>query len=166
MAFIRKDLHKKKRLTPSWRKPRGLQNKMRLSHKGHTGKVRPGYGTKNTEKHTFNGKDIVQVSNLEQLTLYNPKTETLNIAKVSTKNKVQIIKEAIKKGFSFVNFNAERYLKAVEEKQTQKQEAKKAKEKKTKTTASKEKPKETPKTEEKSEEEVKKEKDKILTKSK
>jgi large subunit ribosomal protein L32e len=164
MAFIRKDLHKKKRLTPSWRKPRGLQNKMRLSHKGHTGKVRPGYGTKNTEKHMFNGKDIVQVSNIEHLKLYDPKTETLNIAKVSTKNKVEIINEAIKKGFSFANFNAERYLKAVEEKQKQKLEAKKAKKKAP--TASKTKAKETPKTEEKSEEEVKKEKDKILTKSK
>lgn len=169
MAFTRKDLHKKKRLNPSWRKPKGLQNKMRLSRKSHNVKVRPGYGTPNAEKHQFKGLDIVHITKIEELETYNPKTEALNIAKISKKNKIELITKAKEKGFTFVNFNADKYLESVKEQQQKKKDAKKIKE--NKKTSVQPKKTETKKSEttdktEKSEEEIKQEKDKILTKSK
>lgn len=167
MKFTRKDLHKKKRLTPSWRKPKGLQNKQRLGHKCHSPKVKPGYGTPNEEKNKFKGKDIVHISKIEDLKIYDSKKETLNISKVSKKNKVAIIKEAKKQGFEFANFNADKYLEKVEEELKQRQAAKKSAKKKVED--KKEKDKSLDKKEEsdeKSQEELKKEKDKVLTKSK
>ena len=44
-SFIRQDSHKKKRVGLAWRKPKGLQSKMRLSIKGYRKTANPGYGS-------------------------------------------------------------------------------------------------------------------------
>lgn len=173
MTFTRKDLHKKKRLNPSWRKPKGLQNKMRLSRKGHNGKVRPGFGTENSKKNQYKGLDIVHVSKVDELKQYDPKKEALNLMKLSKKNKVELIKAAQKKGFIFVNFNAELYLKKLEEKQKELLKQKKSRSDKKESQKQKDTKKDS-KTEEKtssnedesSKSEEKKQKDRVLTKSK
>ena len=41
--FIRQDAHKKGRLAKKWRKPKGLQSKMRLCKKGYRKRISKGY---------------------------------------------------------------------------------------------------------------------------
>ncbi len=115
MKFLRKDSNKKKRLNKGYRRPKGLHNKMRLEKKGHSSKIKPGFGRDNKEKNTWKGLKIVFVEKLEDLKGLDPKKHSVNIKKISKKSKVEIVKEAKKKGFVFVNLNAEAYLKSVEE---------------------------------------------------
>ena len=44
-TFLRHDIHKKKRLSKIWRKPKGRQNKMRLHRKGYAKGRSTGYGS-------------------------------------------------------------------------------------------------------------------------
>lgn len=66
--FNRHDCHKKKRLGTSWRKPRGLHNKLRqqVSAKGKL--VRPGFGSPKAVKgfHPSGFKEIL-VNNVKEL---------------------------------------------------------------------------------------------------
>ncbi len=43
-AFLRQDAHKKVKLTPSWRKPKGSDSKMRVRKRGYNTPVSRGYG--------------------------------------------------------------------------------------------------------------------------
>ena len=179
MKFIRKDAHKKARVSSVWRKPKGIQNKMRLRKQGHPAVVKPGYGK--PVKNLYKGLKIVDVSSLEELKKLDPKKEAANLTKTSKKNKVVLVEHAHKNKITLVNLNAESYLKAVEEFLKQKKEkksiVKKRKDKLDKKTKDdkKEEPKETKKEEtkketkqevdpEKKKEQEKKEKDKVLTK--
>ena len=104
MRFQRKDANKKLRIGSSWRRPKGLHNKRRLQKSGHAKIVKPGF-----KKAVGLGKETVSVSNTKDLQDLNPKKHELNILKVSKKKKLEIISEAKKKGFGFVNFNPDRY---------------------------------------------------------
>ena len=158
--FQRQDQHKKKRLNVGWRKPKGLQNKQRLEKKGYTKKVKTGYMKTSAE--------VVLVSSLEELKELKPCT--IQIAKISKKNKVELVKEAQKKGFTFQNFNAEKFLKSVEAKQKEKEKQKETKKDKkvqtqTKQKETKQDQKETQQDPDKKKEAEKKEAEKVLTKS-
>ncbi|MGV8168564.1 MAG: eL32 family ribosomal protein [Candidatus Nanoarchaeia archaeon] len=114
--FIRKDTHKKKRLPLNWRKPKGITNKKRLNVSGHTPNVRPGYGTKNTEKgKNKQGLMIIQVSTLEELKKINPKTQSALLSGVGKRKKLLLIEEAEKLKITLTNFNANKYKAKVQE---------------------------------------------------
>lgn len=168
MTFKRKDHHKKARVGNAWRRPRGLQNKLRLQKKGHDVRVKDGYGK--SEKNKFKGLDIVFVERFEDLKNLDPKKHALQIKKLSIKNKIKIIEEAIKKQFTFANLRAEAYLKNAKERLAQNKNEKAKKEEKKKVDEKAQPEKTEDKKEEKSVEEQKKEekkeKDKVLTKSK
>ncbi len=147
MRFQRKDANKKLRIGSSWRRPKGLHNKRRLQKSGHAKIVKPGF-----KKAVGLGKETVSVSNTKDLQDLNPKKHELNILKVSKKKKLEIISEAKKKGFGFVNFNPDRY-----EENTKKQAelAKELKKKKQKKKESREKKESEKKPDEKDEEDKK-----------
>ena len=172
--FQRKDHHKKKRLNKGWRKPKGLQNKLRIQKKGHDIKVKTGYMSNSNGKGLYEGLEIVDVANINSLKELDPKKHALNILKISKKNKKELILEAQKQKFNFVNFNAKRYLESLEEELSAQEQAKKQKEEKQKAKQASEKKEKDSKTKKDSSKEVKeeteasekKEKDKILTKGK
>ena len=175
--FIRKDAHKKTRVGTGWRKPKGIQNKKRLQRKGNATKVKPGFGTKTTEKNTTRqGLKIITITTTEELKNINPKTQAIIISKTGKKKKLEIIAEAEKAKITITNFNAARYKENAQKQQEQKEETskerKKKLEEKARTEKAAEKKKEDKKTEttELSDEEKKKhekeEKDKVLTKAK
>ena len=153
MKFERKDSKKKLRIGNSWRKPKGMHNKRRLQKSGHAKIVKPGFGKKKGEKNKVEGKEIMLVSNLEDLKKANPKEHTLSIARTSKKKKLAILEEAKKQKFTFVNFNPERFEekinKDIAEKKAEKAKRLKRKEKQ------KEKQKEAEKKEESKKEEKK-----------
>lgn len=128
--FIRKDVHKKKRIPLNWRRPKGITNKRRLNRKGHAPNVRPGYGTKAADRgKNKQGLMIITVATLSELKALNPKTQAALIAGVGKKRKIELISEAEKLKITLANFNVKKYKEAAEKfLQKKKQEAEKRKE--------------------------------------
>lgn len=177
--FIRKDAHKKKRIAnTSWRKPKGITNKMRLNRKGHPTTVRPGYGTPNKEKNTKQGLQIIQINNTQELEKINPKTQCIIIGRTGKQKKLELIKIAEEKKITIINLKINEYKKQTEEYFTERQKSQKQKTEKQKTkeqeqekknkeqqkTEEEKKQKQQELTEEEKQKQDKKEKDKILTK--
>ncbi len=167
----------KKRIGNKWRKPKGIQSKMRLKHRGYV-HISRGYGSpKATRGLSPEGKSIRHVYNLNDLEKADKEKETLIISKtVGMKKKAVLVKKAMEKGLSLLNIkDAESYLKEVEnmmkkraEKKSKIKEKRKTEEKKKREEKAekekKEQPKEKDTTEEEKAEKEKKEKDKLLAK--
>lgn len=178
--FVRADAHKKTRLGSGWRRPKGLQNKMRLGKKGYRVNVRTGYKTPAVLQDTKMGLEIVRVYNLAELEALDPKKQAAEIAKVGRKNKTELIEAAKKKNITLVNLPVDKYQEkskalaeereakkkalaqkaAAKEKETQKKEAEAAKKEAEEKKAAEEKTEEEVKAAEKAE------KDKVLTSKK
>ncbi len=90
--FIRHRAHTKKRLGDAWRRPRGWQNKMRLSKKGHRPKVRVGYRTQKDTRNTRKGLEVTTVYNVADVQSLDPKTQGAVIGAVGMKKKIEILK--------------------------------------------------------------------------
>tara|TARA_Y100000310_G_scaffold102154_1_gene100348 strand:- start:12941 stop:13564 length:624 start_codon:yes stop_codon:yes gene_type:complete len=185
--FIRQDTHKKKRLIIKWRKPKGLQSKMRLSRAGYRKSVRLGYKSPVLVRGMDrNGMKPILVSNMRELEKINKDTESVIIKKnVGLRNKIELLKKAKDMALTISNMkdvpaflakiekqlkarkeNKQRLLKEQKEKEKQRIEKKKEKDKKE---AEKDNKKEETADElaekvKKEEKEQKKEKDKLLTK--
>ncbi len=173
--FKRADAHKKKRLNKGWRRPKGLQNKMRLQKKGYRKIVKAGYRTPKELRGTNEkGMELIIINNLKELEQVNKEKQAIIIGKTGRKKKQEIISKAEELRITIENLSVKKYLettrKKQEEKAVKKEELKKkqeekekeAKEKKKQETKEKE-SKEKEKTEEEKKLEEKKEKDKILT---
>ncbi len=104
--FRRQDAHKKDRLSRSgYRRPRGLQSKMRLHKKGYARYIAVGYGSPSVVKFADpSGLIPFIVSNLDDLSKLDSKTEGALIAStVGTKKRIEIVKEAIAKKITILN---------------------------------------------------------------
>lgn len=138
--FTRKDAHKKARIGNKWRKPKGLQNKMRLQKKNRPQKVKPGFGTKNEEKHKDKkGLEIIQIQTKEDLKNINPKKQTILIPNLGAKKKLDLIAEAEKQKITIHNLNIKRYKTNIQEERKQKEQKQKEREEKQKTKVKQEK---------------------------
>ena len=168
--FIRQDAHKKKRLGGKWRRPKGLHSKIRLKFRGKAKKVSLGYRGPRIVRHMHkSGLKPFIVKSASDLERSNPKENILIIASpLGDKKRISILKMAIEKGFSILNFkNPEVYIKKIEDrirsrKEFKKEKKEKNKKKEIKTEEKKEKL--SGKSEEIKKESEKKEKDKLLTK--
>ncbi|MFH1133161.1 MAG: eL32 family ribosomal protein [Nanoarchaeota archaeon] len=94
--FRAQDSHKKVRVRPRWRKPRGMHSKIRLSKKGYNVMVSRGYRTpvvlRGMNRH---GRLLVHVDDVK--TLSGLKDAEVIIGKsVGLKNRIMIIKEALR----------------------------------------------------------------------
>lgn len=184
--FLRQDIHKKVRLKPVWRKPRGLQSKVRLNLLGYRRPISSGYSSPQLVKglHPTGFKEI-KVSNLSDLIKIDPKKEGAMISStVGDLKRYEIVKKAVELKIKLLNIkdpskfvsNFEAMIeskkkeksKKAKEKETKKKELEKLAEKKEK--EKKDEEKEAVKDEEKEdstpqeENKEKKELDKILTK--
>jgi len=175
IKFIRQDAHKKSRLGNKWRRPKGLHSKMRLSFKGYNKSVSIGYGSpKNTRGLDKSGLKLIMIKSLKELEKINVKEECIAVAKtIGLKKKIEVLKQAIKKGIKVVNVkDVNKFLKEVEEKikKTKEEKEKLKKEKEVKKKEREKAPKKktieekVEKTDEEKKEEEKKERDRVLTK--
>lgn len=173
--FIRQDAHKKARLKDHWRKPKGLQSKMKYKRPGYRRSVEVGWGSpKKVSGLTREGFLPVKISNLSELSKVKEEEIAVISSQVGEKKKIAIIKKAADLGIKIKNFkDSENYVKSSEEKRKKRKEEK-AKEMKKKEEKKKQKEK---KAEEKKKDELaeklsdeekkekeKKEREKILTK--
>jgi len=184
--FSRKDSHKKSRLGTKWRKPKGLQNKMRLQKRAHKPIVKSGYGTPASLRHTDDkGLRSITVSSMKMLKTIDAKIESVVVSKsVSKKTLAEMLQYCIDNKITVDNLDASKKVaeikKAYDEKKKAKsdkvkaRDAKKAElDKKSKEAEKKAKEAEKEVTKEEKEEkaeekakEEKKEKDKVLTSKK
>jgi large subunit ribosomal protein L32e len=173
--FIRQDAHKKARLRKCWRKPKGLQSKMRYKRPGYRTRVEVGYGApKIIEGLTREGLVPVKVGSLKELSRIEEGQGAVISSTVGQRKKVEILKKAKALSIKVLNIkDIESYLKSVEEKiKKKKEEKEKATKEKEKKKAEKEKKAEEKKKEDLAEKlsdeekkaEEKKEREKILTK--
>ena len=185
--FIRQDAHKKPRLGTAWRKPKGLQSKMRLQKSGYRAIVKTGYGSPKDARYTTrDGFEQVMVSNISELENIDPEKEAALIrSSVGMRNKIEMLKKAVEKKIKIIDIkDPEKFIKDFEEekksskkekeeKQQKREKKKKELEKEAEKKADKEKKsanegnEENEENEEKTEEEKDKEKkehDKLLTK--
>lgn len=149
-TFTRQDSHKKKRVGKKWRKPKGLQSKMRLRFKGYKRSVQTGYGSPRAVKGLeASGLKGVKICSISDLAVLDPgKHGAIIASSVGMRKKVDILKEAKQKKIKIINIkDPEKFLKDVEElfkkkietKEEKAKEKKKKKEEKEKKAAEKEK---------------------------
>lgn len=102
--FIRQDIHKKKRLAKTWRKPRGCDSKKRLRMQNRV-IVSRGYGVPVKVKGmTRSGMKIIRVSSLGEIDSLKPdKHAAVVSAKIGFKKKKHILQSLIKNKITILN---------------------------------------------------------------
>nr|MCK4930216.1 hypothetical protein [Nanoarchaeota archaeon] len=126
--FIRRNVHKKKRLKSSWRRPRGLHNKQRLKKRGHVKNPSSGYrASKRVRGIHKSGLVLVTVSNLNQLNLVTKNQGIVLSSNLGDKKRKIIIEEIKKKGLPLLNLDADKTLARIESKIKERQELQKKK---------------------------------------
>jgi large subunit ribosomal protein L32e len=140
--FVRSESWRYAKLKESWRRPRGLDHKMRRKIKGWPPTVSVGYkGPKVARGLHPSGYKEVLVHNAKEVSDIDPKTEAARIAHtVGKKKRVQIIAEAKKKKVFILNFKPVKELVEKEKEETEEAEEKPT-EKKKKPAEKEEKPK-------------------------
>jgi large subunit ribosomal protein L32e len=115
--FVRSESWRYVKLKESWRKPRGLDHKMRRKIKGWPPTVSVGYkGPKDARGLHPSGYREILVHNIEEISKVDPKSEAARIAHtVGKKKRVQIIAEAKKREVFILNFASVEELVETEE---------------------------------------------------
>lgn len=123
--FVRQESWRYKRLKENWRRPRGIDNKMRRKIKGWPATVNTGYrGPKAARGLHPSGYQDVLVHNAEQIEEMNPKTQAIRIAHtVGGRKRAEILVTARKKEIQVLNLGEIRE-KAAKEETEEKEEAK------------------------------------------
>jgi len=103
--FVRQESWRYKRVKPSWRKPKGIDSKMRLRVKGWPKIVKVGYRGPAAVRglHPSGYRDVLvyNVSDLERL---NPETDAARIAhSVGAKKRMEILAKAKELGIKVLN---------------------------------------------------------------
>ncbi|MEK6869779.1 MAG: 50S ribosomal protein L32e [Nanoarchaeota archaeon] len=163
--FIRQDIRKKARLKIKWRKPRGLDSKIRRKLSGRAKPVSQGYRSPEKVRGLHqSGLQQFIIRAINDMDKLSPKEHCLVISSsLGKKKRVEALKKAREKSFQVVNINAEDYIKKAEEAIISRKRVKQEKEKKQKTEKITKKEEEESGKEDKKEME-KKEKDRLLTK--
>ncbi|MCX8153689.1 MAG: 50S ribosomal protein L32e [Candidatus Bathyarchaeota archaeon] len=106
--FVKSESWRYVRVKAKWRRPRGIDNKMRQKVKGWPPSVNTGYrGPKEVRGLHPSGYKEVLVHTPEEIANIDPKTEAVRIAHtVGKKKRVQILSEAKKRNLIVLNFKS------------------------------------------------------------
>ena len=127
--FKAQDAHKHKKIKQRWRKPKGLQSKMRLAKKGYNKTISHGWRSPNDVRGTNpQGLYPVVVYNAREISIIDAKTHAVIIASsVSTKNKLMIQSKAKEQGIIVMNRKIDSLPARIEERKKAVLQAKKEK---------------------------------------
>ena len=105
----------KKRFAGRWKRPKGLQSKMRERRKGNPRYIEPGYGSPAAVRGaTAQGLFPVVVSTLAELTLVTADQGVVIAATVGMKKRAAIVKAVVEKNLTLLNFNADDITRKIE----------------------------------------------------
>ena len=121
--FVRQESWRFKRLKENWRRPRGLDNKMRRKIKGWPPTVNAGYrGPKVARGLHPSGYREVLVFNLKELKGIDPKTQAIRIAHVvGNRKRAKILVEARKRKITILNLKEVKEVGKKEEEELEKE---------------------------------------------
>jgi large subunit ribosomal protein L32e len=136
--FVRQESWRYERLKENWRRPKGLDNKMRRKIKGWPPRVNVGYrGPKVARGLHPSGYKEVLVHNVEEIKKVDPKTQAVRIAHtVGKRERAKILTESRKRRITVLNIKE-----VVKEEKLEKEEEAEEKEKPKQKRKRKEKPK-------------------------
>jgi large subunit ribosomal protein L32e len=94
-----------KRLKDNWRRPTGIDNKMRQKRSGWPKTVNVGYGSPRAVRHLHpSGMEEVFVYNVGDLAIVDPETQVARIGgSVGAKKRIDIVDEALKREIRILN---------------------------------------------------------------
>ena len=113
--FLRQDAHKIKRLKKIWRKPKGMDNKMRLGLKGHRRGPAIGYGKPKYMKGLVGGLKKVLVNNVKDLEKITENDGIIISSKIGLKKRITILNKIKQLKLKVLNIDIEKFLKKAEE---------------------------------------------------
>jgi len=110
-GFRRHDAHKKAKLSASWRKPRGRQNKVRLHKRGYKRGPSVGFGSPGKLRGTVKGLRPVRVATLKELEGLDPKREgAILTATLGARKREALLTHAKALRITLLNLDAEQQL--------------------------------------------------------
>ncbi|MGM5488231.1 MAG: eL32 family ribosomal protein [Nanobdellota archaeon] len=129
-VFTRQDNHKKPKLGDKWRKPKGLQSKMRLHRRGYKRSPEAGWGSpRDCKGLSPEGYRQVRVTSAADIDTLTEGDGAIISATVGTRKKVELVKTLHEKKIPILNIN-ESFLESVEKRMKDKHKAKKKQEEK------------------------------------
>jgi len=136
-SFVRQDHHKKSRLKNKWRRPKGLQSKLRLHIRGKGKNVSQGYRSpRKVRDLSKEGLKIVRVESAKDIASLDKEKHCIILsATVGKKKRIVILKKIQEMQLKVLNLeNPAEFIKSTEEKIEKKRAEKKQEKDKKKTT--------------------------------
>jgi len=121
-------LGRKKKKKRKWRRPRGRHSKVRKKRKGYVKPVSIGYGKPKEKKGLIKGLKPVVVHNVEELKKVKQDEIAIIASGIGKKKKIEMAKIILENNIKVLNFDAKKFLEAVEKETSKKEKAKEGKE--------------------------------------
>ena len=128
--FTRQDNHKKPKLGDRWRKPKGLQSKMRLHLRGYKRSPEVGWGSpKEVKGLTSEGLRPVHIMSLKDISSLKKETDAVIIASnIGKRKRLSLVQALLEKKIAIINIkDPSKYIEGIEKDLKQKKQAKQAK---------------------------------------
>jgi large subunit ribosomal protein L32e len=125
-AFIQQMGRQRKALGNNWKKPRGSDSKIKIGKKGYPRKVKVGFKSpKEVRGFSRDGLKIILVKNILELNNIDKTKETVCLASIGQRKKVDIVKKCVELNLKMLNVkDPSKFLKDVEENFKKKREDK------------------------------------------
>jgi len=127
--FLRQDGHKKLKLGNKWRRPRGIDNKLRLGLRGYRRMISPGFKSPRLVRGTSrDGLRMVTVHTAAEVAVLKPGETAVIGSTVGKRSRLDIAKIAVEKNIQILNMkDPAGFIKSIEDAIDKKKKAKAAK---------------------------------------